>query len=100
MSYKKTFNYLLVRGRIGILTKLSRMVYLPYLIGVVKICLLRRIKFTLNLQMLGTVNLKMRFILNLSFLNMQLVHTFRIRHLQGTIGVLLHMLRAPYLLAK
>jgi len=37
---------------------------------------------------------------NLLFSNMQLVHMFRIPHLKGIVGVILHMLRVPQLLEK
>jgi len=45
MSYNKTLNNLSTRGRIWILTKSPRMTHLPYLIGMVKVCLLRRMRF-------------------------------------------------------
>ena len=80
MSYNKTFNHLAVRERSWILTKSPGMVHLPHLIKMVKICLFRRMRFVINLQMLRRVSLRMRFILDLSFLNMQLVHMFRNPH--------------------
>jgi len=42
----------------------------------------------------------MKFMRNLLFLNMQLVHMFRIPYLQGIVGVILHMLRVPHILVK
>ena len=49
--------------------------------------------------MLRSADLRMRFILNLLFLNMQLAHRFRI-HVQGVVGVIPHILRVSYLLKK
>jgi len=100
MSYNKTFNHLSMSGRIWILTKSPRRVHLPYLIGMIKVCLVRRMRLVLNLRMLRRINLRMRFILNLLFLNMQLVHTFRIPHLQGIVRIIPHVLRVSYLLEK
>ena len=74
MSCNKTFNHLSVRGMIWILTKSPRMVHLPYLIGMVNVCLLRRMRFILSLQILRSVNMRMRFILNPLFLNTISVH--------------------------
>jgi len=76
MSYNKTFNNLLVRRRIRILTKSLRMVHIPYSIGTMKVSLSKRMRFVLNLQMTEGIFLRMRFILNSLFLNMQLVYTF------------------------
>jgi len=42
----------------------------------------------------------MRFVLNLLFPNMELVHIFRIPRPKGIVGVILHMLRVPHLLKK
>ena len=42
----------------------------------------------------------MRFILKLQFLNMRLVHLFRISLLLGIVGATLHILKVPYLLEK
>jgi len=44
------------------------------------------------------INLRMRFILFLQFLKMRLVHLFKIPHLLGTVGVILHPLRILHLL--
>ena len=74
--------------------EITRIVHLPYLLGMVKVCLFRRMKFVLNLQMLRRVSLRMRFILNLSFLNMLLVYT-----LENGSNFLL-VLRIPHLLEK
>jgi len=76
------------------------MAHLSYLIGMVKVCLLKRMRFALSLQMLRGVNMRMRFILNLLFLNMQLVYTFKIPNLQWIVGVILHMLWVSWLLKK
>jgi len=100
MSYNKTFNHLAVRERSWILTKSPGMVHLPHLIKMVKICLFRRMRFVINLQMLRRVSLRMRFILDLSFLNMQLVHTFRIPPPMKSGRNFLLVLRMPYLLEK
>jgi len=105
ISYNKTFNHLSMRRMIWILTKLSRMVHLPYLIGMMKVYLLRRMNFFLNLQMFRRVilkrfNMKMRFIIDLLFLNMQLVYMFRILHLQWIAGVILCVLLVSCLLEK
>ena len=50
--------------------------------------------------MLRRVSLKMRYVLNLSFLNMQLVYMFRIPRPKGIVGATLYMLRVPHLLEK
>jgi len=50
--------------------------------------------------MLKTLNMRIRFILNLLFLNVRLIYTFRIPHFQWIMGVILHMLKVPYLLEK
>ena len=42
----------------------------------------------------------MRFILNLLFLNMSLVHIFKIPYLKGIVGVILHILRVLHLSQK
>jgi len=42
----------------------------------------------------------MRSVLILLFLNMLLVHMFRIPHSKGIVGVILHMLKVPHLLEK
>ena len=76
------------------------MVHPPYLIGAVKVCLLRRMRFDVNLQMSRRVNLRMRFILNLSCLNMQLFHMFRFLPLMDSGSNFLSVLRVPYLLEK
>jgi len=76
------------------------MVCLPYLIGIVNVYLLKRMRFVLNLQMLRRVGLRIRFVLNLPFLNKQLVYTFRIPRIQWIVGVVFLVLRAPYLLEK
>lgn len=70
MTYSKTFNNILVRRKIWILTKSLRILYFPYPTGMGEACLLKRMMFVLNLQYLRRVNLRMRLILNLSFLNM------------------------------
>jgi len=41
-----------------------------------------------------------RSVLNLWFLNMQLVYMFRIPRPKGIVGVSLHMLKVPHLLEK
>ena len=58
ISYNKAFNYLSVRGRSWILTKLSRMVCLPYLTGMREVYLLRGMTFFLNLQLKTSVKQK------------------------------------------
>jgi len=84
ISYNKTFNYLSMRRRILILTESPRIIHLPYLIGMVKTCLVRRMRFIFDLRMLRRINL-----------NMQFIHMFRISHLQGIVGVIFHMLKVP-----
>jgi len=54
----------------------------------------------MNVQFLRRVNMRMRLILNLLFLNKQLVHMFRIFHLQITVGVILHIVRVSHLSKK
>jgi len=76
------------------------MVHLPYLIGMVKVYLFRRMRFVFDLQTLRRISMKMRFILNLSFLNMQLVHTFRILPPMESGSNFVLVLRVPYLLQK
>jgi len=55
MRYNNDFKHLLVRGRIWIFTKSPRMAHIPYLVRMVKVCLSRRMRFVLNLQMLRRV---------------------------------------------
>ena len=100
VSYNKSLNHLSVRGRIWIPNKSSRMAHLLYLFGMVKVCLLRRMRFILNLQMLRRFSLRMTFIINLPFLNMQLIHMFRIPPPMDSGRNFLFMLRVPYFLAK
>jgi len=50
--------------------------------------------------MLKRVSLRMRFIFNLSFLNMQLVHTFRIPSLMESGSNFFLVLKIPYLLER
>jgi len=48
-------------------------------------------RFVLNLQFLRRVNMGMRFNLNILFMNMKLIHIFRIPHLKGIMVVILYI---------
>ena len=88
MGHNETFNHLLTRERIRILTRSPRKVHLPYSIGTLKVCLLKRMRFMCNLQFLRRINLRVRFIVKI--LNVLLVHTFGIRSLNEIVGVILY----------
>ena len=98
LSYSKISNHHSVRGRNWILS--PKMVCLPYPRGMQEICLLRKMRFVLDLLCMRKVNLRVRSVLNLQFLNMQLVHMFGIPCPQRDSGTNLHMLRVPHLLKK
>jgi len=65
------------------------MAYIPYKTRSGEACLLKRMRFILNPRFWRRINLRMRFILNLLVLNMQLVYIFRNLHLKRIVGVIL-----------
>ena len=57
-------------------------------------------RFNLNVQFFGIVNMRMRFILNLLVLETQLVNIFRILQLKGVVGAILYICNVLHLLEK
>jgi len=76
------------------------MVYLLYLKGMGEICLIKEMRFVLNLELLRRINLRMRFVLNLLALNMWLVHICKMPYHKVIVGVILHMLKLLHFLGK